>query len=252
MSHTLWRRCRRGVSDVLGFAVVFGVVVASIALVYTVGTAALADVRHAHAMDNTERAFDIVGENVADLHRNDAPGRATELQLAGGQLALSESTTITVTNTTEIEGRPVSADAVSTPIEYTNRESGLYYAGGAVIRTHRGTAVMVDEPPFEFGRERVVLTLVETIQAGGSESVGGTGSVHVSTQNEGSSIERIVDEEVTVEVAVTSPRYRAWARYFERQPGSVTVDEAANTVTYSVETDALYVRRIRVGVRLTT
>lgn len=239
----------RAVSDVLGFVAVFGVVVLSIALIYTFGTAALADLQHANAMDNAERAFDIVADNVEDVYRDDAPGRSTELQFAGGQVELSGTTTINVTD----ERTGNSTIVAATPLRYTSRETELTYAGGAVIRSDRGRAVMVNEPPFSFGERRVVVSLVETVTAGGSSSVGGTGSVLVSTRGEGSTLSQSrQDGSGTVTVTVTSPDYRAWARYFEQQPGTVTVDDANETVTYAQETDALYVRRTQVSVRPTS
>lgn len=242
----------RAVSDVFGFAVVFGIVLLAIALFYTFGTAALADLQHDHAMDNAERAFDIVADNMADVHQNDAPGRGTELQFASGELGLSGTTTIRITNATDTDPR-VAVVATSTPLRYTSHETGLYYAAGAVIRTDRGRAGMVHEPPFTFGADRTVISLVETASAAGGGSVGGAGSAQVSARNEGSTIERIVDEPITVTVSVTSPRYRAWERYFASRPtdGSVTVESSTNTVTYTFDTDGLFVRRTRISVGIT-
>lgn len=246
----------RGVSDILGFAVVFGIVVISISLLYTVGTTALTDIQHAHAMDNAERAFDIVDANVEDLYRNDAPGRATELQFAGGQLAVSGTTTVSVTNVTNIEGRPMAVVAVSTPLSYKSKEMALYHAGGAVIRKDRENAIIVNDPPFRFSEDRVVLSLIETSSTGDSRSIGGTGSIHLSLRNRGSTIERIIDEPVTIEVSVTSPRYSAWERYFKNradncQSASVESNANTDTVMFECTTDAVHVRRTEISIRLT-
>lgn len=247
-------RDRRGVSDLLGFAVVFGIVVLSISLLYTVGTATLTSIQHDHAVDNTERAFDILANNVEDISTNGAPGRDSELQLASGQLALSGTTTVTITNTTVVSDGPVAITVRSTDLRYSRQERGIDYAAGAVIRTHRDQAVLAAEPNFRFDRTRTLVSLVEAIPAGDSRSVGGTGSILVSTRSEGSTIERIVsDHDTDVELTVTTPHPRAWERYFDGQPiGSTTLDAENQTVTYAFTTDELLVRRTAVRVRLTT
>lgn len=246
------RSARRGVSDVFGFVVVFGIVVLAIALFYTFGTAALADLQQDHAANNAERAFDIVADNMADIHRNDAPGRGTELQFASGEVTLAGTTSIRVTNESDL-ATPMTVVASSTPLQYRSQETGLVYAAGAVIRTDRDRAGMVSEPPFAFGSDRTTLTLVET-SAVGAGAVGGAGSTQVAARNEGAALERVVTDTATVSVSVTSPRYRAWERYFESRPtgGTVSVDADTNTVTYTFETDALFVRRSRIDVEITS
>lgn len=243
---------QRAVSDLLGFAVVFGIVVLSITLLYTVGTGTLDTLQHDQAVDNTERAFDIVATNVEDVSRNGAPGRATELQLASGELNLDGSVTMSITNISDVPGTDVSVISPSAPITYTRRASGLHYAGGAVVRTQRTQAVMVDNPQFRFDDDRTVLSIIETNSRSDTTSLGGTGSVLVETRSGGSTLERIVTQSgTTYELTVVSPRFRAWTRYFDAQPiGTTTLDPPNQTVTYSFTTDALYVRRTTVNVQL--
>lgn len=251
------RKGDRAVSDVLGYAVVFGIVLLSIGLIYTVGVSALGNLQHGHAMDNAERAFDIVSDNMADIHRNDAPGRGTELQFASGQLSLSGGTTIIVENETAIGGDPLYTVAAGTPLSYTSRETGLHYVGGAVLRTHRQQGIIVKEPPFAFGKQRTLISLVETNPAGASRSVGGDGSIHMTARNEGSRIVRIVDQQVTFSLTVRSSRYEAWERYFQRQQSScntasVDTNAATDEVTFTCNTDELRIRRTAISLRLTT
>jgi hypothetical protein len=240
------QRFERGVSDLIGFATVFGVVVISVALVYTFGVGALADVQRAEATDNAERAFDIVAENMADIHHNGAPGRSTELDFEGGELATTGPVTVTVKN----GSGALLASMVATPIRYTDGEEGFYYAGGAVVRTNRDAAVAVRDPPFRVGSDRTVVSLVETKADGETTSIGG-GSARVATRRVGSSVAAIETGRVDFEINVTSPRYGAWQRYFESEGLSCSVHAAENTVSCAYTTDELYVRRTIVRVRLT-
>lgn len=243
-------RSERGVSDLIGFATVFGVVVISVALVYTFGVGALADVQRAEATDNAERAFDIVAENMADIHRDGAPGRSTELDFEGGELATTGQVTVTVKKENDNGTLTLLASMVATPIRYTDGEEGFYYAGGAVVRTNRDAAVLVRDPPFRFGPDRTVVSLVETKADGDTTSIGG-GSARVTGRRVGSSVAAIETGGVDFEINVTSPRYGAWQRYLESEGLSCSVQAAENTVSCEYATDELYVRRTIVRVRLT-
>lgn len=236
----------RGVSDLIGFATVFGVVVVSVALVYTFGVGALGDVQRTEAVDNAERGFDILADNMADVHRNGAPGRSTELEFEGGELATTGQVTLTVKN----GSGGLLASLVATPVSYTDGDEGFHYTGGAVVRTNRDAAVVVHEPPFRFGPERTVLSFVETKPAGDTVSVGG-GSVRVSGRLVGSSVAAAETNEGPYEVNVTSPRYGAWRRYLEGEGLSCVVHAAENKVSCEDDADEIYVRRTIVRVRLT-
>lgn len=241
---------RRGVSDVVGFAVLFGIVVLSIALVYTFGVGALTDVQSGEAVDNAGRAFDILADNMADIHHNGAPGRSTELEFESGELTTTGRITVSVTNDT----RNLTESFAATPITYTRGEDSLRYATGAVIRRHRDSAAMVNEPPFRFSERRVVISFIETKQVGTTTSIAG-GTVRVESRSRGTNVVAIANDTdgVVFTVSVTSPHHQAWRRYFKRQDPEPTcfTDGANETVMCSYETEQLFVRRTLVHVRLT-
>lgn len=238
----------RAVSELVGFAVVFGVVVLSISLVYTFGISALTELQSGEAVDNAGRAFDILADNMDDVHRNGAPGRSTELEFESGELATTGRVTMTVNTTTT-----PSMSFAATPISYTRGEDGLHYATGAVLRTNRDSAAMVNDPPFRFSDERVVISFVETKPVGDTTSIGG-GTVRVEGRWRGTNVEVNDTGGVEFNVSVTSPRHEAWRRYFESrepQPQLCATDAANDTVVCQYETKQLFVRRTLVHVRLT-
>lgn len=233
----------QAVSDLIGFAVVFGIVVLSISLVYTFGLGALTDVQNDEAFDNAERAFDIIADNVGDVNNNGAPSRSTEVDFGQGDLSLTGEANLTV------EYGTGNATALVTPLRYRNDVQGLFYVSGAVVRTSRDSATMIREPPFRFGAERTVVSLVQTKQAGDTASLGG-GSARVTTRQKNPSQVAVETGGVSYEIIVTSPRFRAWQRYLEDEGLSCTGDVTANQVTCSGTTETLYVRNTRINVRL--
>lgn len=240
----------RAVSDALGFAIVFAIVVGSVALVYTFGVASIADLQQAQQDENVERGFQTLADNVNDVHREGAPGRSTELALSGGQL----STTETVTFVVNVTGDGDPAERVRiTPITYRRGPTSIHYVSGTVFRSDRGATVRQSSLPFRFDEERTVLSLVRTRSTAGAsgQSVGGDGTLLVLTRRSGPPTATRLGEDVTFNLSVTSPRYRAWNRSLAAQGLDFeAVDEANETVTYSYETDELYLRTTAVGVEL--
>lgn len=236
----------RAVSDLVGFAVVFGIVVLSISLVYTFGLGALTEVQDDEAFDNAERAFDIIADNMADIHRNGAPGRSTEVDFGGGDLALTGQTTLIVNDSQRRLNR-----VQITPIRYRSGDRALFYAAGAVVRTDRDRARIVKEPPFRFSESRTVISAVKTKSAGDTDSISG-GAARIRSRDEGSFVVGVnTSGDVTFNISVTSPRFRTWQRYFEREGlNCLDVDAANNTVVCQFTTDELYVRVTRIEVSL--
>ena len=68
----------RGVSEVISFVLVFSLIAATVALVYVSGIGGLESTRSSQRVTNAERAFDVLHDNIANIHRRCTPSRATE------------------------------------------------------------------------------------------------------------------------------------------------------------------------------
>ncbi|MFC4549508.1 MULTISPECIES: DUF7289 family protein [Halorussus] len=250
----------RGVSETVGFVLVFALITLTVATVYVVGIDGLTDARDAEQLNNAERAFDVLADNMADLHRQDAPSRATEIKLAEAQLGFGEPTTMTVS--VDVAGTP--ADTVEiAPLVYSGRsESTLVYEAGAVIRTDPGGAVMKRAPDMVFRADGgvVILPVVQT-RATGSGGVGGSKTVLVRgtrAVSEVLSARTSGGYRVTVTVDTAPARAPVWRRYFEarlddpRWNGNCdVVGTDADTVECSFDAERLYVTATRVDVAIT-
>jgi hypothetical protein len=237
----------RAASEVLGFALVFGMVVTAVAIVSVSGLGTLQDVRDAEQMNNAERAFDVLGDNMADLHQRGAPSRATEISLESTQLYTGENVTI---NVTAIGGAGVDNESVERsvrPIVYEgNKERRLVYEGGAVFRTNRDGGLVIGEPPTVFRDDRVLVPIVQT-RTETVRSVGGsTVLVRANRQSSEVNISATDGRYTDVSVNVTSPRWRLWQEYFEgTRLSDCDPSPADQRVTCSLESgvdpDRLYV-----------
>lgn len=199
----------RGVSDTVGFVLVFGLITVVIAVVLVGGLAGLENAQQAEQANNVERAFDVLDANVADVHRDGAPSRSTEMRLAGGQLGFGDPTTVRVNNETEFESRP---------LVYSNGDTEIVYELGGIIRTDSGRSVMLNEPEYTLHDRRSSVPLLIATKPSDQTTTSGHQTVLVRTSYQRTeSLHPQTSENEAVTIAIDSPRVDAWERYFERQ-----------------------------------
>lgn len=247
----------RAVSEVVGFILVFSLVLGTISFVYVGGFGELQDTRDHEQMANAERAFDVLANNIQELGRGKAPSRATEIKLSDASLTLDERYLFNVT----VDGSPY----VSGPRTMTYHGSGnskVVYEHGAVFRQEPDGAVMIREPDFIVTENRTVLRHLEL--RGGSLNVGGSTTVLVRADATRPELlypqpgDEMAVSSSTVKIRLqTAPgRTTAWKRYLEsRDPvPSCTVEDDVpaldthQTVVCDLNTDSLAVSETTIDV----
>ena len=227
-----FRTADRGVSETVGFVLVFALITTTIAVTFTVGLGGLEDAQLAERDNNVERAFDVLHDNLNDLSRDGVPSRATELRLGGGELSLGGESEFRL-NGTGLGTRVTEGGSL------TYRGAGdtrIVYENGAVFRMNGDNGVMIREPDLLVG-DTVVYSLYGL--GGPAESVSGERTVLVvgeRTDREVAADDGTATENVTLEV--NSTQATVWERYYrdlaaDHEQISVTTDGSADlTVTF--------------------
>jgi len=235
---------RRAVSDTIGFVLVFGLVVSTVAVVYVGGFDVLADARDTQQFSNTERALDVLDSNVEDLAVRGAPRRTTEVLLANGELSFGPAVTFNVTaNSTNYYS------ATIRPVVYRASDGDeLVYANGALFRQYGDDAVMFDEPRFAAGN-RTLVPYVVTNADSDNVSANDARRLLVRTTVTGREVREF--ENGTADLVVTSPRADAWERYLEPELNVSCTRPSADRVRCPLDADTVYVQAIGVDVAFT-
>jgi hypothetical protein len=206
----------RGVSEVLGYVLVFSLVLTAIVLVSVPGVSGLENVRRAEQADNADTAFDVLHDNMAELHSEGAPSRATEMELADSQLFVGESVTVRIhlydgtwDNDTTYRVRPL--------IQRLDGERRLVYEAGAVFRTTRQSGVLFREPPVLSRDGSVHITVPATRATAGNSLGGGTALVRGEVTDRDVPVSDTDDTYTTVVYNVTSPRADLWHDHLETE-----------------------------------
>lgn len=217
----------RSQTEVVGYVLVFSVVVLTVALVTVAGQAALADARDTQQTGNLEEGFAVLAANVEDVGHDGVPGRSTELSLSGGELALGSPVTVSVrahysNGTTAFDRLESFRPVVYRPDSGTE----LAYVNGAVIaRGEGGGVAMLRRPRMVLSAERTVVPVVNTTLdrrqlRGQKEAVDSESRVLVRAERRGKRAVTATGGQVNLTVEITSPRSAAWREYFEDAVGA--------------------------------
>lgn len=182
------RNDERGVSDVLGFVLIFGLILTSVTIVYATGFESLTNSQEKEELRNVERAYDILADNIESVTRGDAPVRSTQLRLGSSEMTSGDEVTFELIvydeNGDRVDDNP--PQMTVTPIEYrTTGGSSIRYENGAVIRSVQSGETLISNPPIQYADEKLLVPFIHTRPADGVVGVSG-GTVDVRTSSSGS------------------------------------------------------------------
>lgn len=248
----------RAQAEVLGYALLFSVIVLTLLIVTSSGQAGLTELRDDKQTANVEKGFVSFARNVDDLSRGDAPSRATELDLAGGRLSLGRPVTVTV-EARNSTGTVFQRSRTLEPVVYTAPDgTRLVYATGAVmLRGERGGTAVLRRPRLALSSSRTVVPLANTsldrrqLRALAS-AVDRESRVLVRTERRHRRVLAATDATVDVTITVDSPRAAAWERLLDAEvdPASDDCSVSGGTVSCTYRTDSAAVVATRVAVSL--
>lgn len=209
---------RRAASEVMGFILVFSLIVASVGIVFTVGVGGLQDVRDTERINNAERAFDVLAENYEKVVTG-APSRSTQIQLADASLAVGEPVQFEVNDS---DGNAVNWEIGS--ITFAAGDERIRLVDGAVIRESPGGAVMVREPSWILDEDRAVFRDVSATTTGPTQ-VSGDRTVQVRIQQDGRPSAGSIEETSNITVNVTTNTPGPWENYYDDRGGDCDPSE---------------------------
>ncbi len=198
---------RRGVSEALGFVLLFSIIVTGIGVVYVFGVPAIDDLRTNQQTESATTALQAVAVGLDSIQRGDSPTRSMDIALGGRTLGVQSGTELIVSsnNTTPliIDGALVYGAGQSTEIAYH---------GGAVLRQDGSNSVLRREPTMRCTNDRVIVSVVEI--TGPSQPAVSAGSVRIIAERQSVETHLIDDEDVTITANGTYAD--GWESYFDR------------------------------------
>lgn len=245
----------RGVSETLGYVLVFSIVIMTITTASVFGFTGLEDRQQAEQVTNVERAFDVLADNFADIGRYEDPSRATEIRLAGGTVSVGDPVTVTVGQWNSSTDSFVTANQTNTtfrPLEFQSDGGDVIYEGGVVFRADDSRSIARSSTPIVESEETAVISPVHTTLGSGPTAVGGERTILVVGEHRSNTVplaNRTVDgENEDFRLRIESPRADGWARQFERE-GYESSTPSTDVVVVDLPVDRVRLSITRISVR---
>ncbi|WP_254862462.1 DUF7289 family protein [Halovivax gelatinilyticus] len=213
------RSTDRGVSEVVGFVIVFGLIIASVGVLYMTGFQAMGDFQQSEQQNNADFAMDALAENFNDIVRNDGVlERSGELNLREGTIQVESDGSIKHINVTKDgSDTDVLDDHLSNydhdgigAFTYEYEGTTVAYQGGAVVKVTPSGEITVRDPPMRCVDGVAVVSLV--VVDGDERSLMAHGSQEVTANKIGTSVYQ--GSNVTIELG-DSEYTQAWERSLE-------------------------------------
>lgn len=233
----------RGVSDVVGYVLLIGVVTAGIATILLLGGTAVSELKGDTAATAGETSLGQADRRVAALSGTRV--NATRFQIRGanpGQVRVRENGTVGYVELS-VSGGACSARLPLSSIEYERQDGGIVavQAGGRfAVSADRESSVVVSPPSLSASNGTVDVTTYDldgliddrevVITKNATESERRSASLDAMLMN-GTACQRPTNASITVK----SPYYDAWADHLESETGlPATVNDGAQTATVTM------------------
>jgi len=250
MRRTLTLSTDRGISDLIGFVLMFSIIAGSVSVIYLVGFDTLEDFSDSEDLETADRAMRGVAESFEDIHRQSAPERSIDVGVGGANLDLLDSSLQIEVNGSSGSKLERIVTTNTLVIKQDGAQQAVAYESGALFRTGGGGSIIRHRPVFQCGDDAAILSVV---RLRGSVSVSVDDPVRVTGRRTETS--RLhpqpgaTPRATNITLDVTDSRYsEAWIGYLDR----VGTDEQnwveQSEGVYRCDTDRVYVRQTTIEV----
>jgi hypothetical protein len=130
---------RRGVSDVIGFTLMFSVIILGVGMVSVTGYTQLQQLSDSEEVESAERGLVSAAATLEDINRQAATNRTFKLALSTGDVWVnSTSLDITLDGNTDLNGMEL--NSIQHRLSRSPEDITVLYEGGAVFRSDGGSA----------------------------------------------------------------------------------------------------------------
>lgn len=217
-------RSDAAVSEVVGYLFIFGIVMATISIIYVNAFPALQKSQDQNYLANVDQSFRVLSFNINRILTGGAPAQSMELKLKGSTVGILQKSTLNVSwmNRTSGGNETTGAETLAT-VEHRFLDRKIAYEGGGVwSRSAEGGVALLEPPPFVLGNTTVIpyATL-----SSGNTSRSGDGLVHMELKVECRVLGQCAPSVLgylnasRVTLNITSEYCPGWKSYFERTWG---------------------------------
>ncbi len=182
------RQDDRGVSDVLAFALIFAVMIASVGIIGAVGFQTVGDISEEEQLRSAELSMAELAQQLSGIADHEAPVRASELRTGGATVSITDDFSMQVTVLDGAGQELWNGSFDLGTVTYRLDGTTILVAGGAVIRANDGHAVMLEDPPFLVTESAARLNLLRVDPHGDVTSITTAQLVQMQSHHQGTQL----------------------------------------------------------------
>lgn len=230
----------RGVSDVVGYTMIFGVILIVSTTAVTIGFSGVENQRQLQQIQTVENAFELFNEDVETIQSHKDPKKQTPINMQTGSIGYSNATTITIGARNNGEFTTENTSIQTRTIQYKSQDTILTYDNGIVFNnkedrktlTHGSTDIVI-------GDNKAIIPVVVITPVNADTALSPSGEITIES-NYVSNTQTL--EARTVEttgdalwIEITSNHPAAWKTQLEKD-GLTNVSASKNTTLAKLTT----------------
>ncbi|MCK5660463.1 MAG: hypothetical protein KAH86_03820 [Methanosarcinales archaeon] len=228
------------VSEVLGYILIFGMVVTMVGLIFTVAMPSIEDAQERAYIESIKRGITVLDSKASMVALGESPSQTISIDSKGGIFGVNESASY-ISIMMNGTGMPIFNGTLGT-LTYELDDTVIAYEGGGVwMKYPQGDAIMLSPPEFHYNGETLTLPI---IRLRGNEYTSGTGTVQFKVAKNSSEIRfpnAIINSSFVnpvagskdIQITITSDYYKAWAKYMDERTEvhGITTDDLNRQVS---------------------
>ena len=216
---------KKGVSEVVGYVLTFGIVVAIVTVIYASGMPVVEDMKDKSALQSMETSFVTLQSNIKKVAFGQSPLRTMKFNLVKGSIGANNGVGSIIV---KIDGNPPQTIPFGN-VEYTIGSRKVVYENGAVIEYTPGGSIIISDPPI-FNSSASGDVFISVINVSGGFSAGGRmAEMHMGGSDGGlynvtrdTHVYNSSNPVSTLDIDINSQYRDAWERYlceaFDKTP----------------------------------
>ncbi|MBP2031023.1 hypothetical protein J2755_001971 [Methanohalophilus levihalophilus] len=224
------------VSEVVGFILIFGMVILAIGIIYAFGYPMLQSNMETSVFESSEQSFIVIQSNMKAVAFEQSPVKTTKMKIQTATLAYSNESFI------QIDYNGTTIKKALGRIELIQDEKKIVYESGGVFKRYdRDSQVLVSNPHIfstvAASGENVVSVGIISLY-GNAASSGGGGIISLSMEHNTSQLTQMNDN-ATLTLTVNSSLAPRWATHLEEEGFTITSSSDTEVTAQMTNTNVI-------------
>lgn len=238
-----WLQSSRGVSDVLGYLMIFAIIITLAFIASTSGVADISQQQQTEQVQTVERGFEILDRDLETIQTHKDTRKTTPLNIQEGSIGYGEPATITIgkwdEGTNEFTTDNTSIETYPIRYQHTASNTELIYEGGLLFndRAGRNTLSRLDtEIVLHDSKAVIPVANIDPKDSSFAMAPSGTLNVQSTFVSDTQTVDSRTVTGDTIRIEVISENPSGWERQL-RDEGFENVDREGNVVRADLAND---------------